>query len=62
MSKGSAVAEKGTDNIWRDTDDAGLRNYLAKYYDLAARQVIDDALVEVMYKHKTHPVRNYLKT
>lgn len=55
------MAEKGIDNIWRDTDDAGLRNYLAKYYDLAARQVIDDALVEVMYKHKTHPVRNYLK-
>ena len=54
--------KKGIDNIWRDTDDAGLRNYLAKYYDLAARQVIDDALVEVMYNHKTHPVRSYLES
>lgn len=53
--------DMGSDRIWRDSDDASLRNYLSLYYGLTARQVIDDALVEVMRKNKEHPVRNYLK-
>lgn len=50
----------GRDRIWRDSDDACLRNYLSYYYDLSARQVIDDALVEVMRTHSIHPIQDYL--
>lgn len=46
--------------VWRDSDDASLRNYLSTRYDLAARQVIDDALTEVMRANAFHPVRQYL--
>lgn len=45
---------------WRDTDDAGLRNYLSTTYKLVSRQVIDDALSEVAGRHAFHPVREYL--
>ncbi|MGE1061821.1 virulence-associated E family protein [Megasphaera paucivorans] len=47
--------------IWRDADDASLRNYLSKYYKLTGRGVIDDALTEVMAQNRFHPVREYLK-
>lgn len=45
---------------WRDTDDAGLRNYLSDKWELVSRQVIDDALTEVAGRHAFHPVRDYL--
>ena len=47
--------------IWRDADDASLRNYLSKYYRLTGRGVIDDALTEVISRNRFHPVRDYLK-
>ena len=50
----------GQDLIWRDADDACLRNYLSTHYRLTARQVIDDALTEVMAANAFHPVRDYL--
>lgn len=52
--------EAGQDLIWRDSDDACLRNYLSVHYKLQARQVIDDALTEVMAENAFHPVREYL--
>lgn len=52
--------EAGQDLIWRDSDDACLRNYLSVHYKLQARQVIDDALTEVMAENAFHPVRDYL--
>ncbi len=51
----------GLDRIWRDSDDACLRNYLAAWYGLSGRQIIDDALTEVMGQNAFHPVRDYLR-
>lgn len=50
----------GKDRIWRDDDDARLRNHLSQYYKLTGRQVIDDALSEVMHLNAFHPVKDYL--
>ena len=47
--------------IWRDEDDAQLRNYLSRVYDLTGRSVIDDALTEVIARNHFHPVREYLE-
>lgn len=52
----------GKDRIWRDDDDARLRNHLSQYYKLTGRQVIDDALSEVMHLNAFHPVKDYLKS
>lgn len=53
--------ENNTGEPWQDKDDAGLRNYLSEIYDLSARQVVDDALTQVIHDNAYHPVRNYLK-
>ncbi len=50
----------GADRLWRDSDDASLRNYLSRVYGITGRGVIDDALIEVMALNGYHPVRNYL--
>lgn len=47
--------------IWRDADDAQLRNYLSRVYDLTGRGVIDDALTEVINNNRFHPVVEYLQ-
>lgn len=52
----------GKDRVWRDDDDARLRNHLSQYYKLTGRQVIDDALSEVMHLNAFHPVKDYLKS
>lgn len=52
--------KRDRDISWNDTDDASLRNYLSVHYDLTSRQVIDDALSEVMTLNAFHPVREYL--
>lgn len=52
--------KRGDDVIWRDADDASLRNYLSRYYKITGRQVIDDALTEVINSNAFHPVREYL--
>lgn len=53
--------EDNTGEPWQDKDDAGLRNYLSEIYDLSARQVVDDALTQVIHDNAYHPVREYLK-
>ena len=52
--------KRGRELIWTDMDDASLRNYLSVNYGLTSRQVIDDALSEVMTANRFHPVREYL--
>lgn len=51
---------QGGFDVWRDEDDAQLRNFLSlKYEGLTGKQLLDDALVEVTRKHSFHPVRDY---
>ena len=45
---------------WTDDDDAGLRNYFDRIYDIAGRNVIFDALCQVTSENTFHPVRDYL--
>lgn len=48
-------------SVWTDSDDAGLRNFLSLKFQLQGRQIIDDALLQVMEDNAFHPVRDYLK-
>ena len=47
---------------WSDRDDAGLRGYLQRVYDIRNVQVTEDALTVVASEEGFHPVRNYLKS
>lgn len=51
---------EGARAYWTDTDDAGLRNYLSKCYGIKGKEVISDALREVMLSRAFHPVKDYL--
>jgi len=43
-----------------DNDDAGLRHYLEKAYNLTGIQKVEDALRLVLERNSFHPVRDYL--
>lgn len=45
---------------WTDTDDAGLRHYLEKTYELKGKDKISDAWLLASDKNRFHPVREYL--
>lgn len=47
--------------VWNDTDDSCLRNYLSEIYEIKGTSVIADACAEVFMKHHFHPVRDYIK-
>jgi len=47
-------------NIWNDTDDAGLRNYLETRYGVTNAKKITDAFLLTADSNRFHPVRNYL--
>lgn len=47
-------------NQWTDTDDANLRVWLEKHYDITGKEKIADALTAVLTRHSYHPVRDYL--
>lgn len=47
-------------NQWTDTDDANLRVWLEKYYDITGKEKIADALTAVLTRHSYHPIRDYL--
>lgn len=47
-------------DLWGDTDDACIRNYLSTVYQIKGKGIIDDAITEVMNQNKFHPVREYL--
>lgn len=45
---------------WTDADDAGLRNYMEKVYEMYNRNKTEDAIKVISEKHKFHPIRDYL--
>lgn len=45
---------------WTDADDANLRVWLEKHYDITGKEKISDALTAVLTKHSYHPIRDYL--
>ena len=45
---------------WSDADDAGLRCHFENWYGISSTEKIGDALSFVMFKHRVHPVRDYL--
>ena len=47
-------------NRWTDTDDANLRVWLEKHYDITGKEKIADALTAVLTRHSYHPIRDYL--
>lgn len=49
-----------TPRIWKDEDDAGLRNYFSDVYSITGKEKIADSLAEVIQKWKCHPLKNYL--
>lgn len=47
---------------WSDNDDANLRAYIEKYYNLSSRDKLSDALFVVTNKFREHPIRKYLSS
>ena len=45
---------------WTDTDDAGLRHYVEKVYDIAGKERILDATQLCAFKHRFNTVQDYL--
>ena len=45
---------------WTDSDDAGLRLYLEKYYNIAHSKKTEDALKILFQRMAFHPVKEYL--
>ncbi len=45
---------------WTDRDDANLRVWLEKNYDITGKEKINDAMTAVLTRHSFHPVREYL--
>ena len=45
---------------WTDNDDANLRVWLERNYDITGKEKIADALTAVLTRHSYHPIRNYL--
>ncbi|EPH98166.1 Virulence-associated protein E [Enterococcus faecalis 13-SD-W-01] len=50
------------DNMWKDSDDAGLRVYIEKIYGIANRGKIDDALIQEIERNSYDPVKTYLES
>lgn len=50
-------------DVWTDADDAQLRNMISIAFEgLQGKQVLDDAVTEVVHKNRFHPVRDCLKS
>lgn len=45
---------------WTDIDDAGLRHYMERIYELQGRNKLVDALALVFEENSYHPVKEYL--
>lgn len=54
--------DKRMTDCWADSDDSGLRNYLAKFYKIESPIKIRDAVELAMLEHTKHPVRDYLSS
>lgn len=44
----------------KDADDAGIRHYMEKNYELKSRQAIQDAMAIIVEENAFHPVKDYL--
>ncbi|WP_196605793.1 virulence-associated E family protein [Pectinatus haikarae] len=53
--------DKSKGVVWRNEDDSMLRNYLSDVYDISGKDIINDALVEVVDRHSFHPVKEYIR-
>lgn len=51
---------KAKREYWTDADDAGLRNYLEKYYGIYHKSKTEDAVKVIAEQNKFHPVQEYL--
>ena len=47
-------------NQWTDTDDANLRVWLEKHYDITGKEKIAAARRGLLTRHSYHPIRDYL--
>ena len=47
-------------DYWSDIDDAGLRHYMEKIYNLQGVQKLNDALSLIFEENAYHPVKKYL--
>lgn len=45
---------------WTDADDAGLRHYMEKIYQIKGKSTIEDAWTLIANENRYHPVRDYL--
>lgn len=45
---------------WANRDDANLRVYFEKMYEITAKDKIKDAVQSIFTEHRFHPVRDYL--
>ena len=45
---------------WTDRDDANLRVWLERNYDITGKEKIADAMTAILTRHSYHPVRDYL--
>lgn len=52
---------EGANDFFNDFDEAGLRNYLERVYEISSVLKTQDAIAQVFHSHKFHPVRDYLK-
>ena len=56
----SALPWRRDPHMWEDADDAGLRWYMEKCWNITGRNAVSDALELVKQANKYHPVREYL--
>ena len=56
----SSLPWKPQPGQWTDSDDANLRVWLERNYDITGKDKISDALTAVLTRHSYHPIRDYL--
>lgn len=57
-----ADARDEENESWADTDDAGLRHYMEKIYDIKGKLKIEDGWALAIKENQFHPVRDYLNS
>lgn len=65
LFSGSAIIKKELPwkketGLWTDNDDANLRVWLERNYNITGKDKINDALAAVLTRHSFHPIRDYL--
>lgn len=56
------LENKSEGDIFSDRDDAALRQYLEKVYDISAPNKILDGVLIIEEKNKYHPIRDYINS